>query len=78
MDNGTQFTGKKFLQFYDKQHIWVDWAAVTHPRTNGQVKRANGMLLQGLKPRIFNQAEQVRRTLGRRAPYSALEPKDNS
>ena len=25
-----------------------------HPCTNGQVKRANGMLLQGLKPRIFN------------------------
>ena len=29
--------------------------AVAHPRTNGQVERANGMLLQGLKPRIFNQ-----------------------
>ena len=25
-----------------------------HPQTNGQVKRANGMLLRGLKPRIFN------------------------
>ena len=27
MDNGTQFTGKKFLQFYDEYHIHVDWAA---------------------------------------------------
>ena len=53
-DNGTPFTGKKFIRFYDEQHIRVDWAAVAHPRTNGQVERTNGMLLKGLKPRIFN------------------------
>ena len=53
-DNGKQFTGKKFIRFCDEQHIRVDWAAVTHPRTNGQVECANDMLLQGLKPRIFN------------------------
>jgi hypothetical protein len=29
-------------------------AAVAHPMTNGQVERANGMILQGLKPRIYN------------------------
>jgi ribonuclease HI len=51
-DNGTQFTGKKFLDFCDDHHICVDWAAVAHPMTNGQVERANGMILQGLKPRI--------------------------
>ena len=54
MDNGTQFTGKKFLQFYDEYHIHVDWAAVVHPYTNGQVERANDMVLQALEPRIFN------------------------
>ena len=54
IDNGTQFTDRKFIRFYDEQHIWIDWAAIAHPRTNGQVERANGMLLQGLKPRIFN------------------------
>jgi hypothetical protein len=32
----------------------VDWAAVAHLMTNGQVERANGMILQGLKPRIYN------------------------
>ena len=53
-DNGTQFTGKFFLKFCDDYHIKVDWASVAHPRTNGQVERANGMLLQGLKPRIFD------------------------
>jgi hypothetical protein len=27
---------------------------VAHPMTNGQVERANGMILHGLKPRIYN------------------------
>ena len=45
MDNGTQFTKKKFLQFCDEYHIHVDWATVAHRRMNGQVERANGMVL---------------------------------
>ena len=53
-NNGTQFTGRKFIRFYDEQHIRINCAVVAHPRTNRQVERANGMLLQGLKPRIFN------------------------
>jgi hypothetical protein len=28
---------------------------ISHPQTNGQVERANGMILQGFKPRIFDQ-----------------------
>jgi transposase InsO family protein len=53
-NNGSQFTSRKFLEIRDKHHIRVDWAAVAHPQTNGQVERANGMILQGLKPRIFD------------------------
>jgi transposase InsO family protein len=53
-DNGTQFTDRKFPDFCEDHHIRVDWAAVAHPMTNGQVERANGMILQGLKPRIYN------------------------
>jgi transposase InsO family protein len=53
-DNGSQFTGRKFLEFCVKHHIRVDWAAIAHPQTNGQVERANGMILQGLKPRIYD------------------------
>ena len=34
-DNGTQFTRKKFLRFYDEYHIRIDWATVAHPCTNG-------------------------------------------
>jgi hypothetical protein len=43
------------LEFCDKFHIRVDWAAVAHPQTNDQVERGNNMILQGLKPRIFDQ-----------------------
>jgi ribonuclease HI len=40
-DNGSQFTSRKFLEFCDDHHIRVDWAAVAHLQTNGQVERAN-------------------------------------
>jgi transposase InsO family protein len=53
-DNVTQFISKKFLDFYNNHHIRVLWSAVAHPKTNGQVEHANGMVLQGLKPRIFD------------------------
>jgi transposase InsO family protein len=32
-DNGSQFTGRRFLEFCDKFHIRVDWAVVAHPQT---------------------------------------------
>ena len=51
-DNGTQFMGNKFLQFYEDHHIRIDWASIAHPRTNG-------MVLQGLKPRIFNRLNKA-------------------
>jgi hypothetical protein len=52
--------GKKFHRFCDDNNICVDWAAVAHPRMNGQVERANGMVLQGLKPQIFKRLEKFR------------------
>jgi hypothetical protein len=33
------------MNFCDDNDIPVDWAAVAHPRTNGQVERANGLIL---------------------------------
>jgi hypothetical protein len=60
-DNDTQFTDKKFLDFYDDHHIRVDWEVVAHPQTNGWVERANDMILQGLKPWIFIQLNKFGR-----------------
>jgi transposase InsO family protein len=65
-DNGTQFTGRKFLDFCEDHHIRVDWAAVAHPMTNGQVERANGMILQ------------VRQAMDEGTPLGGLEPEDNA
>ena len=53
-NHGTNFTERKFLDFSDGYGIRINWASVGHPRTNSQVERANGMVLQGLKSRIFN------------------------
>jgi hypothetical protein len=36
----------------------VYYASVAHPRCNGQVERANGLILQGLKARIFDPIEK--------------------
>jgi hypothetical protein len=38
--------------------IRIDWTSFGHPRMNGQVERANGLILQGLKPRIFDQLKK--------------------
>jgi hypothetical protein len=54
-DNDTQFTREKFLDFCDDNNNWIELVAVPHPRTNGEVEHANGLILQGLKPRILTQ-----------------------
>jgi hypothetical protein len=36
--------------------IDVYYSSVAHPRCNGQVERANGMVLQALKDRIYDDA----------------------
>jgi len=48
-DLGSTFTGSDFWDFYDKRCISVKYASVAHPRANGQVERANGMILDALK-----------------------------
>jgi transposase InsO family protein len=53
-DNGTQFTAREFKDFCADSSIKVNHASVSHPQSNGQVERSNGMILQGLKPRIFD------------------------
>jgi len=53
-DNGTQFTGSEFQGWCDDLGIKICYASVAHPQSNGQVERANGMVLQGVKARVFD------------------------
>src|SRR5438876_4175493 len=54
-DNGTQFTGSEFQDWCEEMGIKICYASVAHPQSNGQVERANGMVLQGVKSRVFDQ-----------------------
>jgi hypothetical protein len=48
IDLGTQFTGSTFQDFCDERSIVVKYVSVVHPRANGQVERANSMILDVL------------------------------
>jgi transposase InsO family protein len=52
--NRTQFTAREFKEFCADLGIKISYAPVSHPQSNGQVECSNGMILQGLKPRIFD------------------------
>jgi hypothetical protein len=55
-DLGKAFTGSVFWDFCQENTIDVYYSLVTHPRCNGQVERANDMVLQALKDRIYDDA----------------------
>jgi transposase InsO family protein len=53
-DNGTQFTMREFKDFCVDLGIKIYYTSLSHPQSNSQVERSNGMILQGMKPRIFD------------------------
>jgi hypothetical protein len=53
-NNRTQFTSSEFKDFCAESGIKINYALVSHPQSNGQVEHSNSMILQGLKPRIFD------------------------
>ncbi|XP_039818505.1 uncharacterized protein LOC120681011 [Panicum virgatum] len=57
-DLGTSFSGSEFWDYCQESCINVYYASVVHPRCNGQVERTNGLILQGLKARIFDLIEK--------------------
>ena len=57
-DLGSSFTGSEFWDFYQESYIDIYYASVAHPWCNDQVERANGLIQQGLKARIFDPIEK--------------------
>jgi transposase InsO family protein len=53
-NNGTQFIAREFKDFSADSGMKINYASVSHSQSNGQVERSNGMILQGLKPKIFD------------------------
>nr|CAD41709.2 OSJNBa0010D21.11 [Oryza sativa Japonica Group] len=53
-DNGTQFTSELFVDYCEDMGIKLCFASPDHPRSNGQVERANAEILKGLKTKTFN------------------------
>jgi hypothetical protein len=54
IDLGKAFTGSVFWDFCQENTIDVNYSSVAHPRCNGLVERANNMVLQALKDRIYD------------------------
>jgi transposase InsO family protein len=55
-DLGCNFTSSEFFDFSEQRSIQIKYASVAHPRANGQVERANGMILDALKKRYSTRA----------------------
>jgi transposase InsO family protein len=52
-DNDTNFTSGEFQEFAKELGIKIKYASVAHPKSNGQVKKANGLVCAGLKKRLL-------------------------
>jgi hypothetical protein len=53
-DLGSNFHSHQFWDFCERSTIEVKYVSVAHPQANGQVERASGMILDGLKKRLYN------------------------
>nr|AAS07078.1 putative polyprotein [Oryza sativa Japonica Group] len=53
-DNGSQFISADFQDYCIGLRVKICFASVSHPQSNGQVKRANGIVLQGIKTRVYD------------------------
>ena len=57
-DNDTNSTADEVKLWCSKMGIKFDYAFVYHPQTNGQVERANGLIMSGIKPRLVRSLKE--------------------
>jgi hypothetical protein len=68
-DLGSNFTSSEFFDFCEQRSIQIKYASVAHPRANGQVGRANGMILEALRKKVFDKNEKLTGKWIRELPY---------
>jgi transposase InsO family protein len=59
-DNRTNFTSKEFKNYCGSLGIKLKFASVAHPKTNGQVEKANGLICNGIKKRLLAPLEKAK------------------
>jgi hypothetical protein len=59
-DNGTNFTSKEFKKYCESMGIKLKFASVAHPKTNGQVEKANSLICNGIKKRLLAPLEKAK------------------
>jgi transposase InsO family protein len=59
-DNGTNFTSKEFKSYCKSLGIKLKFASVAHPKTYGQVEKANGLICNGIKKRLLAPLEKAK------------------
>jgi hypothetical protein len=59
-DNGTNFTSKEFKSYCESMGIKLKFASVAHPKTNGQVEKANRLICNGIKKRLLAPLEKAK------------------
>jgi transposase InsO family protein len=64
-DNGTNFTSKEFKSYRESMGIKLEFASVAHPKTNGQVEKANGLICNGIKKEAISAPGESQTRLGR-------------
>jgi hypothetical protein len=58
--NGTNFTSKEFKNYCESMGIKLKFASVARPKTNRQVKKANGLICNGIKKRLLAPPEKAK------------------
>jgi transposase InsO family protein len=59
IDLGSNFTSLEFFDFCEQRSMQIKYASMAHPRANGQVERANGMILDALRKKVFDKSQKL-------------------